>query len=65
MKGFYSCGGQCDGAGEKVVSVNFALVSSVRLLFLYYFEDPFNTYFIYFIFIKSVAVNKDLSQPLS
>ena len=34
------------------------------LLFLYSFKGPFNTYLIYFTFIKSVAINKDLSQPL-
>ena len=47
-----------------VVSVNLVLDLSVRLLFLYSFKGPFNTHLIYFTFIKSVAINKDLSQPL-
>ena len=48
----------------RVVSANLVLVLSVHLLFLYSFKGPFNTYLIYFTFIKSVAVNKDLSQHL-
>ena len=34
-------------------------------LFLYSFKGPFNTFLIHFTFVKSVAINKDLSQPLS
>ena len=49
----------------RVVSVNLVLVLSVRLLFMYSFEGPFNTYLIYLTFIKSVAINKDLIQALS
>ena len=44
--------------------VNLVLILSVRLLFLYSFKGPFNTYLIYFTFIKSVVINKNLSQPL-
>ena len=47
-----------------VVSVNLVLVLSACLLFLHSFKGPFNKYLIYFTFIKSVAINKDLSQPL-
>ena len=46
------------------VSVNLVFVSSVRLLLMYSLKGPFNTYLIYFTFIKSVGINKDLSQPL-
>ena len=48
-----------------MVLVNLVFVLSARLLFLYSFKGLFNTYFIYFAYIKSVAINKDLSQPLS
>ena len=49
---------------QRVVSVNLVLVLSVRLLFLHSFKGPFNRYLIYFTFVKSVAINKNLSQPL-
>ena len=49
----------------EVVSVNLVLDLSVHLLFLYSFKDPFNTYLIYFTFIKFVAINKDLNEPLT
>ena len=45
-------------------SVSFLFYFVVRLLFLYSLKGPFNTYLIYFTFIKSVAIDKDLSQPL-
>ena len=42
----------------RVVSVNLVIILSVRLLSVYSFKGPFNTYLIYFTFIKSVATNK-------
>ena len=54
-----------NSAGDiRAASVSLVLVLSVCLLFLYSFKGPFNTYLIYFTFIESVAVNKDLNQPL-
>ena len=49
----------------RVVSVNFVLLLSERLLFLYSLEGPFSGDLIYFTFIKSVAINKDFNQPFS
>ena len=46
------------------VSVNLVFVSSVPLLLMYSLKGPFNAYLTYLTFIKSVAINKDLSQPL-
>ena len=42
-------------------------ILSVRLLFLYYFNGPFDTYIIYVVlyFIKSIGAKKDSGQPLS
>ena len=48
------------GAGSPVISL--VLVSFLRLLLLYSFLR-FHSYVVYFTFIKSVAKNKDLSQP--
>ena len=48
----------------RVVSVNLFLVLSVLLLFLLSFKGPFNMSLSYFTFMKSVAINKNLSQPL-
>ena len=49
----------------RVASVDLVLVLFLRLLFLYSFKGPFETHLIYFNFVNSVAVNKDLSQLLS
>ena len=47
----------------RVVSVKLVIVLSLRLPFLYSFKGrPFNTYLIYFTFIRSVAIDKDLSR---
>ena len=48
----------------RVVSVNLVLVLFVGLLFLHCFKGLFNTKLLFSTFIKSVAINKELSQPL-
>ena len=53
----------CVNTGVRVVRI-----VSVNLFsfypFLYSFKGPFNTYPFYFTFIKAVAINKELSEPL-
>ena len=48
----------------QLVSVNLALVLSVPLFIPIFFKAPSVRNSFYFTFIKSVAINKDLSQPL-
>ena len=47
------------------MNVYLVLALSLRLLFLYSFKGPLNTYLIYFTFTKTVPINKDLSQSLN